>query len=162
METYNIYQETDLWKKHFQGGIKINAVEREIRKKKSFAEFQDDTETLVTFSYAVATELSDKLKPTQLRRFYTYVKKLEYKAASLKSSAPLGPEVKAGLAFLPPKLAGAASRKEGVDPLFRVISACVSNERINSKEDLEYFVQFFEAILDYHQVLSKEKSNEED
>lgn len=166
MEEYNIYKDSDIWKNNFleqNGQFKPNLefITSEIGKKKRFAEFQKDTSySLVIFAYATAKQLAEKLKPTQLRRFYTYVKKLQYKVGPQEINLP--PEVLAGLAFLPPKLAGASIRKGEVKPLFKVISACLANGKITTKPDYDYFVEFFEAILDYHQVLSKEKSNQKE
>ncbi len=166
MNEYNIYGDLPVWKNNFQkqnGEFQPNLkfIIAEIGKKEHFADFQTDPQSnLVVFSYAIAKKLSEDLKPTQLRRFYTYVKKLQYKVEPHETNLP--PEVLAGLAFLPPKLAGASTRKGEVKPLFKVISACLANEKIKTKPDYDYFVEFFEAILDYHQVLSKEKSNQEE
>jgi len=166
MEEYNIYKDWDLWKNNFQRNGRfhpnLDFIVREIGKKKHFAEFQKDTSnSLVVFSYAIAKQLEEKkLKPTQLRRFYTYVKKLQYKVGPQEKDLPA--KVLVGLAFLPPKLAGASTKKDEVKPLFKVISACLANRKITTKPDYDYFVEFFEAILDYHQVLSKSKSNQEE
>ena len=159
---FNIYRDMDLWRDNFERDGKyrpnINFIEARLKDSSitRFSDFQNaDPDLLVTFSFAVAKMLSNKLKPTQLRRFYHYVKNLQNKIPI--SDGPdglLSNPVKARLKFLPPKLAGTSSKKSEVEPLYKVISACLYKDKIMTKGDFEYVVEFFEAILDYHQVLT--------
>ncbi len=160
---FNIYRDTDIWRNNFEEKGKfrpnISFIESKLKDSsiKRFSDFQNtNPDLLVILSYAVARILSNnKLKPTQLRRFYHYVKNLQNKIPRSDEPADLLPDtVKARLKFLPPKLAGASSKKREVEALYKVISACLDRDKIRSKGDFEYFVEFFEAILDYHQVLT--------
>ena len=83
---FNIYRDTDLWRDNFERDGKyrpnINFIEARLKDSSitRFSDFQNaDPDLLVTFSFAVAKMLSNKLKPTQLRRFYHYVKNLQNK-----------------------------------------------------------------------------------
>lgn len=160
---FNIYENTPTWGNFLENGrfndkktmkqIEDTLANHAIT---NFSEIQTtNSDLLPIFSFATAQILSKNLKPTQLRRFYTYVKNMQMeipKSALYTDNLPR--EIKAKLKFLPPKLAGASAKKKEVEPLYKVITACLANDKIKTKGDFEYFVEFFEAILDYHEVLS--------
>lgn len=115
-----------------------------------------EQENLPAFAAWIAEEM--KITPTQLRRFYTYVKGIERKAKI--ENGGLDSQTKAKLMFLLPKLAGSVQKKkqEGIKVLHQVFSACIHRgKNIQDKSDLEHFIEFFEAILDYHSTIEQKK-----
>ncbi len=133
----------------------------ELNDGKRFTELKEETnENLPAFAAWTAEEIKDNIKPTQLRRFYTYVKSIERNAREDKNGV-LDSKSKAKLMFLLPKLAGSANVKKkkeekAIKVLHDIFATCIQkNKKIKSKEDLERFVEFFEAILDYHSTLQK-------
>ena len=121
------------------------------------AELEDD---LPMFSAVIAEELSKQITPTQLRRFYAYVKSIEIKNHNLKDDDDI--RDKAKLKFLLPKLAGSVEKKsqEGIKVLHNVFANCLYDNRINKVKDLRLLMDFFEAILDYHATFET-KSNKD-
>jgi CRISPR type III-A-associated protein Csm2 len=128
--------------------------------KKGFSQLDQRTqENLPAFAAWIAEEM--KITPTQLRRFYTYVKSIERNAKTINRQ--LDPKTKAKLMFLLPKLAGSVTKKEqeGIKVLHKVFSTCIQkNNKIQTKDDLESFVEFFEAILDYHATFERKREND--
>ncbi|MDM8522583.1 type III-A CRISPR-associated protein Csm2 [Desulfococcaceae bacterium HSG8] len=115
----------------------------------------DQIDELPRYSAMIAKELDRKrISSTQLRRFYTYVKAVDQKNRHLADEKDIPDIDKAKLKFLLPKLAGSVKRtdKKKIEPLYRVFASCLRNDRIENVRDLRLFVEFFEAILDYHET----------
>ena len=132
---------------------KIDCVVGKLDEPESFSRLDNKTqESLPAFAAWIADEI--KLSPTQLRRFYTYVKAAERNAS--EKNGVLDSRTKAKLMFLLPKLAGSSNvkkdaEKKSIKILYRVFAVCIhTNNKIQNKKDLERFVEFFEAILDFH------------
>ena len=129
---------------------KIECVVGKLDDSKSFSQLDNKTqESLPAFAAWIADEI--ELSPTQLRRFYTYVKSAERKAYD-DDDGVLDSSTKAKLMFLLPKLAGNVKKEaeDSIKILYRVFATCIhTNNKIKNKEDLEQFVEFFEAILDF-------------
>jgi len=108
---------------------------------------------LPAYAAMIAKKLYEKrITPTQLRRFYTYVKAVEQKNRHRKGKDEIDGGSK--LKFLLPKLAGSVKRtdKNKIRPLYEVFASCLHNNRIKTVGELRLFVEFFEAILDYHET----------
>lgn len=133
----------------------INEVAKGLKSVDNFCEFSitaEQSKKLTKYSFIIAGEMVKKgLKMNQLRKFYNYVKKMQYDVKD-----DLG-GVRARFQFLLPKLAGASSKKEEVKPLYTIIAACIEKGNIKTENDVLWFIEFFEAILNYFEVLSKEK-----
>lgn len=119
----------------------------------------DLCETLPSYSSVIAEELSKNITPTQLRRFYTYVKSIDRKNLHQKDEDNIIDKAK--LKFLLPKLAGSVEKKsqDGVKALHRVFAECLHGNRINQVKDFRLFIEFFEAILDYHSTFKPQKQD---
>lgn len=144
-----------------------NAIERQLSKGQKLHEYiveelkkperfsKIDPEYLTKYSAWIAEEL--KITSTQLRKFYTYVKGIEQDA---KYKQKLDSKINSKLKFLLPKLAGSVqkNKQEGVKVLYYVFEACTKKEKIQDIEDLKLFVEFFEAILDYHSTIDQGKN----
>jgi CRISPR type III-A-associated protein Csm2 len=139
----------------YSGNI-VEAICRELEGEEGFSQLDQGTqEKLPAFAAWIAEEM--KISPTQLRRFYTYVKSIE-RNAKIGGEKKLDSKTRAKLMFLLPKLAGSVTKKEqeGIKVLHKIFSTCIQkNNKIQTKDDLESFVEFFEAILDYHATFER-------
>ncbi len=117
-------------------------------------------ERFYLFAAVIARKIDSKITTTQLRRFYTYVKSVDLanrsKAANREDISD-----KYKLYFILPKIAG-SSEKDKLHGLYEILEICLSSRnggKIKTVLDLRLFVEFFEAILDYHASLQKKDSN---
>jgi len=116
---------------------------------------ENKLEKLPEYAAVIAKEIN--VTPTQLRRFYTYVKSIDLvnqqtdpKESNFKD--------KYKLKFILPKIAG-SSERNNLKELYKILAACVRNNKIESVKDLRIFMEFFEAILDYHSTLKPQKQD---
>lgn len=117
-------------------------------------------ESLYLYAAAIAKQMSAEVTPTQLRRYYSYIKLIELVNRHQKDDAPQIID-KYKLSFLLPKIAGSSERKK-LESLYDVMKVCLSNNnggKIKTVADLRLFVEFFEAILDYHASQPKNSSH---
>ncbi len=139
-------------------GNKIDYIKAELKKADTFSEFSmtsEKTKKVTAYSFIVAGEMvKEGLTITQLRRFYNYIKKMQYEMQGGEHQEVQ--KVKAKLTLLLPKLAGAATKKKEVKPLYEIISACIEKGNLPEKKDILFFIEFLEAVLDYFEALSKE------
>lgn len=134
----------------------VKNVEEELKKLDSFK--KNDLDKLPEYAAAVAKHI--KVTSTQLRRFYTYVKGIEQAnrlSPSDATDASRGFIDKYKLRFLLPKLAG-SSERDSLRDLYKIFAVAIP--KINDVEDLRLFVEFFEAILDYHSTLNVKNKDE--
>ena len=148
-------EDTVMSKNVFVDGIYENVPMDTILGKLKDIPLADQEEELPGYAAMIARELYNEGKgitSTQLRRFYTYVKAIEQKNAHRKPED--GIEDKAKLRFLLPKLAGSVKRtdKSKIEPLYKVFASCLHDNRIQKVEELQLFVEFFEAILDFYET----------
>ena len=87
-----------------------------------------------------------KTKTTQMRNFYDYVLKLQEKA-NLKNESDFKAEILPFVKMLNSKVAYANTRKVASKEFVDMINDCVS--QVNSKEGLDTFKLFFEAVLGF-------------
>lgn len=104
------------------------------------------------FAAAIAKEIGNTVTPTQLRRFYTYVKSIEMVN---RHSGPHEFKDRYKLSFILPKIAGSSERKK-LQFLYEILKECLP--KIMTISDLRIFVEFFEAILDYHASIPRNNS----
>lgn len=117
----------------------------------------NDSEMLPNYAATVAKTI--KVTSTQLRRFYTYVKSIEQAnrmSAETATNASEGFKDKYKLKFILPKLAG-SSERDSLKELYQIFAAAIP--KINTVADLRLFMEFFEAILDYHSTLNTKKKD---
>lgn len=112
------------------------------------------------YAAAIAKGIGSKITSTQLRRFYTYVKSVDI---ANRHSDAASQEIKDRykLRFILPKIAGTGEKeRKSLKALYEILSVCVlDGNKIQTVADLRLFVEFFEAILDYHAALPKIDSN---
>ena len=108
------------------------------------------------YAAVIAKSIGSKITSTQLRRFYTYIKAIEM---ANRHSDPGSHEIKDRyrLRFILPKIAGTGKReRESLIDLYKILYVCLQEgNKIQTVADLRVFVEFFEAILDYHASLEK-------
>ena len=139
-------------------GIPIFEINRRLNAISTFSTMPNSTlEKFPEFAAVIAKEMgNNKVTPTQLRRFYTYVKSVEM---INRDKQPNDTSIidKYKLRFILPKIAG-SSERENLQHLYEILKSCLLGNKIQTVGDLRIFVEFFEAILDYHSSLPK-KSN---
>lgn len=136
-------------------------IKNELKEISSFSQASPQIkERFYLFAAVVAKEMGSEITTTQLRRFYTYVKSVDLANRSKQADREDITD-KYKLHFILPKIAG-SSEKEKLHGLYEILSVCLSSHnggKIKTVLDLRLFVEFFEAILDYHASLQKENFN---
>lgn len=119
-----------------------------------FAEPNGLAERFVKALLKDGKQARDKLNPTQLRKFFHYVKKLnqEFRNKSNDERLP-----RAKIALLSAQLAYASGRKLIPDAFYQVMIYCLDASRCQTKEDFENVSYFLEAIMAYHKYHSEQK-----
>jgi CRISPR-associated protein Csm2 len=103
------------------------------------------------YAAAIAKGIGSKITSTQLRKFYTYVKAIEM-ANRHNDSDSREIKDKYKLRFILPKIAGTGkNERDSLKGLYEILGVCLQDgAKIQTVADLRVFVEFFEAILDYH------------
>lgn len=101
------------------------------------------------YAFIVAKNSKD-LKPTQLRKFFSALKKMEYKDTWA--------EIETDFYLLKPRMAVSAGRGNLSKSFLEVILAAMSKvDNVDSDEEkmenFDKFVKFFESIVAYHRYL---------
>ena len=107
----------------------------------------------------IAIELKDKMKPTQLRKFFHAIKEKERKVKGDKDNDDIPSAINTELRLLIPELAYAKGRKLITQDFYDLMRSCLSAEKLRTVGDLRVFMQFLTAILAYHKYHEKEKDN---
>jgi len=122
----------------------------------SFAEI--DANVIVECARVEADRISkDVIKNNQLRKFYDVIKQIERQAMGRSGETPLSDKSLAQLLFLRPHLHNAVEKagkrsdkeKQALKQLEKILSPCLQKNVLQKKEDLRWFVKFFEAIIAY-------------
>jgi CRISPR-associated protein Csm2 len=139
----------------YKSSLTIDDIVRRINGISTFGSIDDyDLEKLPEYAAVIAKAMKMKKKPvtpTQLRRFYTYVKSVDIANQQTKENE-IHFKDKYKLRFILPKIAG-SSEHESLEDLYKILGACVNGDKIQTVKDLRLFMEFFEAILDYHSTL---------
>jgi len=122
-----------------------------------FAEHNGLAEQFVKALLADDKQAKDKLNPTQLRKIFHYVKKLQQGFRNRPKDEKLP---RAEIALLSAQLAYASGRKLIPDPFYQVVTYCLDATRCQTKEDFENVSLFLEAILAYHKYWSEQKKQD--
>ena len=132
---------------------KLDEILKKIRNADPFKQLLDDPD-VVCYAASIAKNM-DKVTPTQMRRFYGYVKSIEQVNRG-RDDIEIVILQKARLKLLQPKIAGSSERKH-LTELYEVVKECVEDGKIVDVGDMRAFVAFFEAILDYHSTIDHKK-----
>jgi CRISPR-associated protein Csm2 len=138
----------------YQSTITIDQIVQEIN---SFSQFGSIDEYVLEKlpEYAAVIAQNIKVTPTQLRRFYTYVKSVDLANQQTKEDEQNFKD-KYKLKFILPKIAG-SSERDKLRELYKILGACLRGGKIQSVRDFRVFMEFFEAILDYHSTFKPQK-----
>jgi CRISPR-associated protein Csm2 len=138
----------------YQSTMTIDQIVQEID---SFSRFGSIDEYVLAKlpEYAAVIAQNIKVTPTQLRRFYTYVKSVDLANQQTKEDEKNFKD-KYKLKFILPKIAG-SSEHDKLKELYKILGACLKGEKIQSVRDFRVFMEFFEAILDYHSTFKPQK-----
>ena len=111
--------------------------------------FRQNTELFSKVANEWAAKIASakpETKTTQMRNLYDYVLKLQEKA-NLKNESDFKAEILPFVKMLNSKVAYANTRKVASKEFVDMINDCVS--QVNSKEGLDTFKLFFEAVLGF-------------
>lgn len=138
----------------YQSTITIDQIVQEINSYSQFGSIDEYVlEKLPEYAAVIAQNI--KVTPTQLRRFYTYVKSVDLANQQTKEDEHNFKD-KYKLKFILPKIAG-SSERDKLRELYKILGACLRGGKIQSVRDLRVFMEFFEAILDYHSTFKPQK-----
>jgi CRISPR-associated protein Csm2 len=113
-------------------------------------DFSKDVELLNKTAQIYAKKISDGVTSTQVRKFFDKVLVLNEKAKYVDDfQSEILPFVKS----LNSKVAYANARKVVNNAFVTMINECV--QQINSKEKLEIFCLFFEAVIGFHKSIEE-------
>ncbi|MBN1877863.1 MAG: type III-A CRISPR-associated protein Csm2 [Anaerolineae bacterium] len=105
----------------------------------------------------LAQGYKDKLKATQLRRFFHTLKDIERGTRGYKDSDTLPAEIRNKLLPIMPELAYARGRDLIPDDFYRLLRVCLSVKKLPTIGDFRLLVSFLTAILAYHKFHEKGK-----
>lgn len=105
----------------------------------------------------LARDYGDRLKPTQLRRFFHAIKGVERNLRLLTDEQPLPEDIRRQLLPLMPELAYARGRNLIPEDFYHLLKACLDSRRLRTVGDLRLLAQFLKAILAYHKLYESEK-----
>ncbi|HWQ47600.1 MAG TPA: type III-A CRISPR-associated protein Csm2 [Methanosarcina sp.] len=146
------YDFTEIYQANKKFDVDIDQIVRSIEGFGGFSTISEyDLESLPKYAAVIAKAMKEKKKPvttTQLRRFYTYLKSIDLANQQTKEDEQDFKD-KYKLKFILPKIAG-SSERESLEDLYKILNACVNGDKIKIVKDLRLFIEFFEAILDYH------------
>ena len=103
----------------------------------------------------IAEKLGDKMKTTQLRKFFTSIKSMEQKTKGKDKTDHFNDP---SIYMLIPHLAYAKARKLIIPDFYNLIKEIIGdgqNGKIKTVEDFNRFVEFMTAIVAYHKQYSK-------
>ncbi|NTV66823.1 MAG: type III-A CRISPR-associated protein Csm2 [Chlorobaculum sp.] len=140
----------------YESTLTIDQIVQKINNLGQFGSIDDcELERLPEYAAVIAQNI--KVTPTQLRRFYTYIKSVDLvNLHTDKEECNFKDKYK--IKFLLPKIAG-SSEYEKLKELYKILGACVLGEKIKSVKDFRMFMEFFEAILDYHSTFKSQKQD---
>lgn len=121
---------------------------------------KDEPEKIPEYAEKIAQFLvsgndKEKLSKNQIRNFYTEVKQIE---GSIKANKGDFSKDKRRFMLLKPRLEYHASKDKGVDKLKGFLMPAIECVK-EDQSKFYFFVDFFEAILAYHQVKETENKN---
>jgi len=95
----------------------------------------------------VARELGNNLKPTQLRKVFTEIKRVRVQVTKAQPGAPFE---RASLLKLMPTLAYAVGRKLLPEEFYEILKLILGRQRVQTNADFVRTADFVEAVLAYH------------
>jgi CRISPR type III-A-associated protein Csm2 len=104
---------------------------------------------------SLAIEFKDKLKPTQLRKVFTEIKRVRRDVERQGAPAPEAPFDRARLLKLMPTLAYAVGRDLLPRGFYDILKLSFGQERLKTTSDFLRSADFVEAILAYHKFHSR-------
>lgn len=155
------YDFTEIYQTNNRFDLDVDDIKKRIEGLEGFGSISEyELESLPKYAAVIAKAMKEKKKPVtpnQLRRFYTYVKSIEL-ANRQTDAEETNFKDKYKLRFILPKIAG-SSERESLDDLHKILAACIESSNIKTVKDLRIFMEFFEAILDYHSTFKPQKQD---
>ena len=97
----------------------------------------------------IAQQFKDKLKPTQMRKVFHTLKRIERNMRGKQDNDPLDPRQRTEINLLFPNLAYAVGRELLPRPFYNVLKLCLSADKMKTVADFRRLTQLLTAILAY-------------
>jgi len=110
----------------------------------------DSAKLIDSYANKIGSELSSELKAAQIRNIFGKVRQIERSWALQSDDAEQARSALRDLILLKSKLRYQAERNEEVKGLAALLSRGI--DLVETREQFQYFVDFFEAILAYHKA----------
>lgn len=104
-------------------------------------------------AHIIAKDVREKMKVTQLRKFFGHIKQIQAKYKGKKDDDKVE---KGELYLLMPELAYALGRNLISKNFYELMKTSLNSEKIPTVKDFNCFVDFLSAVLAYHKM---EKGN---
>ncbi|MBN1935625.1 MAG: type III-A CRISPR-associated protein Csm2 [Anaerolineae bacterium] len=100
----------------------------------------------------LARSYKDRLKATQLRRFFHAIKSIERGMRGYKDEQSLPIEIRSKLLPLMPELAYARGRNLIPEDFYGLMKACLASKKLQTVGDFRRLTLFLTAVLAYHKL----------
>jgi CRISPR-associated protein Csm2 len=117
-----------------------------------FAERDSLAEQFIKALFTRDRKAKDALNPTQLRKVFHQVKKLQQQFHKKREEETLP---RTDIALLSAQLAYASGRKLIPNEFFEVVTYCLDGRRCKTKADFDNVARFLEALMAYHKYYSE-------
>jgi CRISPR-associated protein Csm2 len=131
----------------------IAEVKRKIQNLRQMSELKPDEFTEENgLADSLASEFGENLKPTQLRKVFTEIKRIRRKVErdNRSTAARAGAFDRTQLLHLMPTLAYASGRKLLPKEFYEILKLILGRDRLQTNTDFLRAADFIEAVLAYH------------
>ena len=130
--------------------ITIDDVKERIRSLKTFSTIDPEFYAKENgAAHIIAKDVREKMKVTQLRKFFGHIKQIQAKYKGKKDDDKVE---KGELYLLMPELAYALGRNLISKNFYELMKISLSSEKIPTVKDFNRFVDFLSAVLAYHKM----------
>jgi len=98
---------------------------------------------------AIAQQLKGKLKPTQMRKVFHTIKRIERNMRGKRDSDSLDSKQRAEISLLSPNLVYAVGRDLLPESFYNVLKLCLREDKMKTVADFRRLTQLLTAILAY-------------
>lgn len=102
-------------------------------------------------AHIVANDLK-RTKITQLRKFFTEIKRIEKKLKKLNEGSTIPADIKNEIYYLNIELAYARGRNLITQGFYNLMKVCLNTSKLVIVSDFKIFVKFLEAIIAYYKI----------
>lgn len=130
--------------------LTIDEVKKKIQAAKNFSDFDPEYFAKENgAAHIVAVDVKQKMKVTQLRKFFGHIKKIQ---AKYKGKNDEDRVEKNELYLLLPELAYALGRNLISPNFYELMKLSLGTSKIEKVKDFHRFIEFLSAVLAYHKM----------